>query len=176
VPLLRETVGPRRWAAVVGGFIGALIIIRPGSSLANPAVLLLLANTMCYALYQIATRRTGAIDNAETGIVYAALVGTVVTSFIVPFVFTAPTRLDQLALFAGLGIFGGFGHYLVTRAFQYGPASVISPFGYVELIGTTALGYLIFGDFPDFWTWIGVAIIVASGAYIAMRERRLRRP
>jgi drug/metabolite transporter (DMT)-like permease len=174
MPLLGETVGPRRWTAVLVGFIGVLIIIRPGAGLADPAILLLLGQSTCYALYQIATRRGGAHDSAETGIVYAALVGTITTSLAVPFVFEAPRSVMDCALLAGLGLFGGFGHYLVTRAFQLAPAAVISPLGYVELIGTTILGYVVFQNLPDLWTWIGAGIVVASGIYIAMRERRLR--
>ena len=83
------------------------------------------------------------------------------------------STLDFL-LFCSLGLLGGAGHYLVIRAFQYGPAAVIAPLGYVELIGTTILGYAIFGNFPDAWTWLGAAIIIASGVYIAFRERRRR--
>ena len=175
VPLLREAVGPRRWAAVAVGFIGVLVIVRPGSGFANPAVLLLVGAAACYALYQIATRRSGAHDNAETGIVYAALIGTIVMSVLVPFDFEMPHRWTDYLLFAGLGVFGGFGHYFVTQAFRLGPAALISPLGYVELLGTTIMGYLVFGNFPDFWTWIGAALIIASGLYIALRERRLRR-
>jgi drug/metabolite transporter (DMT)-like permease len=174
VPLLRDPVGWRRWSAVAVGFAGALVIIRPGAGLNDPAVLVLLGAAAFYALYQIATRRGGAYDSAETGIVYAALVGTIASTLVVPFVFEAPRSLRDLFLFLGLGLFGGFGHYFVTRAFQHAPAAVISPLGYVELLGTTILGYLIFDNFPDAWTWVGAAIIIASGIYIALRERRLR--
>jgi drug/metabolite transporter (DMT)-like permease len=173
VPLLGEPVGPRRWTAVFVGFIGVLIIVRPGSDLMNPATLLLFGSSSCYALYQIVTRRSGAHDTAETGIVYAALVGTLATSLVVPFVFKPPTSLQDSLLFLGLGVFGGFGHYLVTRAFQLAPAAFVSPLGYVELLGTTVLGYLIFGNVPDAQTWLGAAIIVAAGLYIALRERKL---
>jgi drug/metabolite transporter (DMT)-like permease len=176
VPLLREPVGWRRWSAVVVGFAGALVIIRPGAGLNDPAVLVLLGAAAFYALYQIATRRGGAYDSAETGIVYAALVGTIASTLVVPFVFEAPRSLRDLFLFLGLGLFGGFGHYFVTRAFQHAPAAVISPLGYVELLGTTILGYLIFDNFPDAWTWVGAAIIIASGAYTAARERRRAAP
>ena len=176
VPLLGETVGPRRWTAVAVGFFGALIIIRPGAGFTDPAVLLILGSSTSYALYQIATRRSGAHDTAETGIVYAALVGTAAASFVVPFVFEWPHHGFDAVLFLGLGLFGGFGHYLVTRAFQFAPAAVISPLGYVELIGTTILGYFAFGNFPDAWTWVGALVIIASGVYIAARERTLRRP
>ena len=174
VPLLRESVGWRRWSAVLVGFAGALIVIRPGSGFHDPAVLLLLLSSLAYALYQIATRWVGQYDNAATGIIFAALLGSLVMSFAMPFVFIMPRTVLDTALFCSLGLLGGFGHYLVIRAFERGPAAVISPLGYVELVGTTILGYLIFGNFPDFWTWIGAGVIIASGIYIALRERRRR--
>jgi drug/metabolite transporter (DMT)-like permease len=95
-------------------------------------------------------------------------------SFVLPFVFVLPHNPIDIALFLGLGVLGGAGHYLVIRAFQSAPAAVIAPLGYVELIGTTTLGYLIFDNFPDLWTWVGAAIIIASGLYIALRERGRR--
>lgn len=174
VPLLGEPVGPRRWAAVAIGFLGALVVIRPHSGLDNAAALLVLGSTGCYALYQLVTRKVGTTDAAETGIIYAALAGAVVMSFVLPFTFKLPVRPLDWALFLCPGLFGGFGHYLIVRAFQDAPAALLSPFGYLELIGTTILGYLIFGNFPDGWTWVGVAVILASGAYVAYRERRVR--
>jgi drug/metabolite transporter (DMT)-like permease len=175
VPLLGESVGPRRWAAVLVGFIGVLVVVRPGTGTLAPATLLLLASSTCYALYQIATRRSGVDDSAETGIIYAALVGTVAMSLLVPFSFEVPHHLADALLFASLGVFGGIGHYFVIRAFRLGPAALIAPLGYLELIGTTTLGYLVFNNFPDSWTWAGASLIVASGIYIALRERRRRR-
>src|SRR5262249_17016924 len=175
VPLLRESVGPRRWSAVIVGFIGVLIVVRPGSGQLSSATLLLLCASGCYALYQIATRRSSQHDSAETGIIYAALVGTIVTGALVPFGFEPPHGLFDTALLASLGLFGGVGHYFVIRAFRLGPAALISPLGYLELVGTTTLGYLVFHNFPDSWTWIGVGLIVASGIYIALREPRRRR-
>jgi drug/metabolite transporter (DMT)-like permease len=174
VPLLHESVGIRRWSAVVVGFAGALLVIRPGSLMRDPAILLLLLGSAAYALYQIATRWVSFYDAAATGIVFTALLGALVTTAILPFVFVMPRSTLDLALFCSLGVLGGAGHYLVIRAFQAGPAAIIAPLGYVELIGTTILGYLIFGNFPDLWTWIGAAVIIASGLYIALRERRRR--
>lgn len=174
VPLLGEQVGPRRWSAVLVGFAGALLIIRPGSGLANPAVLLLLVSAACYALYQIATRWVAFYDGAATGIVFAALLGSLAMSLLLPFVFVWPRSLFDLAMFVSLGLIGGAGHYLIIRAFQCGPAAVLAPLGYIELIGTSILGYLIFGNFPDGLTWTGAAIIIASGLYIALREHRRR--
>jgi drug/metabolite transporter (DMT)-like permease len=171
VPLLHESVGWRRWSAVIVGFGGALLVIRPGTGLHDTAVLLLLLSALAYALYQIATRWVGHYDNAATGIVFAALLGSLVMSLAMPFVFVPLRSWFDGALFCSLGLLGGIGHYLVIRAFQLGAAAVIATLGYVELIGTTILGYLIFSNFPDGWTWVGAGIIIASGIYIAMRER-----
>jgi len=172
VPLLGESVGWRRWSAVLVGFVGALIVIRPGSGFRNPAVLIMLLSAAAYALYQIATRWVAAYDDAAVGIIFTALLGALATSLALPFAFVMPKSLTDLALFASLGLLGGSGHYLVIRAFQCGPAAVIAPLGYVELIGSAALGYLIFGNLPDLWTWAGAALIIASGCYVALRERR----
>jgi drug/metabolite transporter (DMT)-like permease len=172
VPLLRESVGWRRWSAVLVGFAGALMVIRPGSGFTDPSVLLLLASSLAYALYQIATRWVGRYDNAATGIIFTALFGSLAMSLAMPFVFVMPLTLLDGLLFGCLGFLGGFGHYLVIRAFQFGAAAVIAPLGYVELVGTTVLGYLIFANFPDLWTWVGAGLIIASGIYIAWRERR----
>jgi drug/metabolite transporter (DMT)-like permease len=174
VPMLREPVGPRRWAAVGIGFIGALIVIRPHASPDSWAALLVLGSACSYGLYQVMTRKGGTHDSAATAIVYAALVGTVVMSAIVPFHFRLPARALDWALFAALGIFGGFGHYFVVRGFQNASAAIIAPFGYIELVGATLLGYAVFGNFPDGWTWVGVAIIVACGVYVGYRERKRR--
>jgi drug/metabolite transporter (DMT)-like permease len=174
VPLLREQVGIRRWSAVFFGFLGALLIIKPGTGLHNPAVLLLLASSGAYALYQIATRWVMAYDSPATGIIFAALLGSLATTAVLPLVFVMPKSLADLAMLVSLGCLGGLGHFLVIKAFQAAPASVIAPLGYVELIGTATLGYLIFATFPDALTWVGAVIIIASGLYIAMRERRRR--
>jgi drug/metabolite transporter (DMT)-like permease len=174
VPLLHESVGWRRWCAVLVGFAGALLVIRPGKGFADPAVLLLLLSALAYALYQIATRWVGRHDNAATGIIFAALVGSLAMSLAMPFIFIMPRTLLDGLLFCCLGLLGGLGHYLVIRAFQLGHAAVIAPLGYVELVGSTGLGYLIFGQFPDLWTWVGAGVIIASGVYIALRERRRR--
>jgi drug/metabolite transporter (DMT)-like permease len=174
MPLLGERVGRRRWSAVAVGFLGAVLVIRPGGGVHDPAVLLLLVSSGAYALYQIATRWVAAYDPAATGILFSALFGALAMSLVLPFVFVMPRNLADLLLFLSLGLFGGGGHYLIIRAFHHGPAAVMAPLGYVELVGTTVLGFLIFGNFPDLWTWVGAGIIILSGLYIALRERRLR--
>jgi drug/metabolite transporter (DMT)-like permease len=171
VPLLHETVGWRRWSAVIVGFGGALMVIRPGSGFHDPAVLLLVVSAVAYALYQIATRWISQHDDAATGIIFAALLGSLAMSVLLPFDFILPRSLLDLALFCCLGLLGGTGHYLIIRAFQLGQAAVIAPLGYVELVGTVILGYLIFDNLPDLWTWLGAGVIIASGIYIALRER-----
>ena len=175
VLVLGEKVGWRRWSAVAIGFIGVLVIIRPGLGEVHWAVLLALGSTLCYSVYQILTRGLGAGDNAATTIVYTALVGTFMASMVVPFYWSPPVDHWHWLLFAVMGLCGGFGHYFVVKAFQYGEAAVVAPFGYAQLIGTTILGYYIFGDIPDFWTWVGTAIIVGSSAFIAYRESLNRR-
>jgi len=175
VPLLHENVGWRRWSAVFLGFIGAVIVIRPGGGFHDPAVLLLLASSGAYALYQIATRWISAYDSAATGIVFAALLGSLAMSLVLPFVLVLPRTPLDLLLFCSLGLFGGGGHYLLIRAFHLAPASVMAPLGYLELVGAVTLGYLVFGNFPDLWTWVGAGIIIASGVYIALREQKRRR-
>lgn len=172
LPLLGEPVGLKRTAAVLVGFTGVLLILRPGAGMIDPALLLLCGQATCYALYQIVTRRAGAYDSAETGIVYAAFVGTAAASLAVPFAFRLPESLGDVALFLGLGLFGGVGHYCLTRGFQFAPAALLSPLGYSELLGTTLLGWLVFANVPDAFTWAGAAVIIASGLYVAGRRSR----
>ena len=175
VPLLGERVGLRRWAAVVVGFIGALIIIRPG--LNTPAfdgtalgIVLLLFSAATFALYQILTRKLSGQDSAETNIVYTALIAAIVTTFIMPFVLVMPKGVGDGLLFALVGVVGGFSQYFIAKALEQAPASVVSPYLYGELLLAAMVGFAVFGDFPDHWTWLGAAVIAASGLYIAYRE------
>jgi drug/metabolite transporter (DMT)-like permease len=171
-PLLGERVGGKTWAAILVGFAGVLVIIRPGAAPVSLPVLCMLGAAACYAVYQIVTRRTRDLDSPETGIVYVALVGTAVTSLAVPFFFETPRSLLDLGLFCAMGFFGGFGHYILMRAFQLAPASLLSPLGYTELITATILGWLIFHTIPDALTWLGAAIIIGSGIVVASQGRR----
>lgn len=176
MPLLGERVGPRRWASIVVGFGGALIIIRPGTAAMDPAAFLALAAATCYALYQIATRRLSRSDPPMTTLFYSALVGAGLTSLVVPFAWIAPRSLgDGLAL-AALGVIGGLGHYLLIKAFDAAPAATVSGFGYFTLVWATLLGFLAFGDLPDAWTVVGALVIAGSGLYILHRERVRKGP
>jgi drug/metabolite transporter (DMT)-like permease len=176
VPMLGERVGPHRIGAVLLGFAGALIIIRPGVDDTSWAALLVVCSASSFALYSVLTRKMAGVDSAETMITYAALVGVAVATLGLPLLpWVWPQGWLDLALFIGIGMFGGIGHLFVIKAFQHAQASVISPFNYVQLAGSTVLGYLLFGDFPDAWTWTGAGIIVGSGIYMAYREG-LRQP
>lgn len=171
VPFLAESVGPRRWAAVCAGFIGALIVIRPGMGDTSLYILFFVGSTLCSTFYALMTRKYAGEERPEVSATIATLVGTVAGAPMALMTWETPVEPLPIALFAVIGIFAGLGHYLFTVAFQHGPAAVISPFSYLQLIGAAIFGLILFGDFPDQWTWIGGAIIMASGLYIAHRER-----
>ena len=173
IPMLGEKVGVHRWGAVAAGFVGALVVLRPGSGGLPPEVWLIFGTALSFAVYQILTRQLADTDSLAATATYTVLVQFVVTSVLLPFQFTWPSA-DQTAAwlaFAGIGLLGGFRHFFVVKAYEHAPASFISPFFYLELVGITAMGWLVFGDFPDAWTWAGAGIIVASGLYITHRER-----
>ena len=170
VPLLGEKVGWRRALAVGVGFAGAMIIIRPGIDM-RWAALLFVASAFCSTFYQITTRHLASYDSAATAATVAAAVGLVALTPIVPFFWETPEDSLTVALFLGLGVFAGFGHFLLTSAYRYAGASTLAPFSYAHLLGAAVVGFILFGDFPDLWTWVGAAIIVAAGLYVAHRER-----
>ena len=174
MPLLGERVGPHRWASVVVGFLGALVIIRPGTEAMDPAALLALGGASCYALYQIATRRLSATEAPLTTLAYTALIGVLATSALMPFLWLPPAPMHWFAMI-GLGLLGGIGHFALIKAFQFAPAATVTPFGYSNLIWAVLFGYLIFGDLPDGWTVSGALVIAGSGLYIAHREQTLAR-
>ena len=175
VPLLRERVGLRRWTAVAIGFAGALVIIRPGSTLFDPWALLVLVSASYYAVYQIWTRRLTLVDSPETLIVYTAAAGALVTTVTIPWLARVPDSLGDLAAFAGLGLVGALAHLCIVQALRRAPASTVSPIGYFELVTAVLFGYAVFGDLPDAATWAGAALIIASGAWIAFRGGRSAR-
>jgi len=174
-PLLGERITVMRLASVVIGFAGVMIVIRPGSSVFQWASLMMLGSAICYALYQIFIRRVAAVDQPATTAFYCALGCTLATSFLVPFHWKTPANWRDLALMISLGISGGFGHYCVARAFSYAPASLIAPLNYTQMIGSVAVGYLMFAEIPDFYTWIGSAVIIAAGLLVGWQGRP-RRP
>lgn len=167
--ILREHVGARRWSGVVIGFIGALIVIRPGTSMVQPAAVFAVAAACCYALYQITTRQLSHYDAPLTTLSYTALVGALLSSLAAPFGWVWPDA-QGWALMALAGLIGGVGHFCVIKAFQAAPAAVVAPFGYTSIVWSTCFGFIIFGDLPDMWTIAGGAIIIGSGIYILHRE------
>ena len=169
--LLGEPVGPRRWAACGVGFIGALIVVRPGHEEVNWYTLLIVASAVCSAFYQLFSRRYGQTERPDASATMATIVGTLVATPLLPFEWIIPTWGWDMVLFIGMGVMAGTGHYFLTIAYSQAPAAVISPFNYAQLVGAAILGYLIFNDVPDMWTWIGAAVIIASGLYIGHRER-----
>jgi drug/metabolite transporter (DMT)-like permease len=170
MPLLREYVGPRRWASVFVGFLGALIIIRPGTEAMDPAALFALGAAGAYGLYQIATRRLSGSDTAYTTLFYSGSVGALATSLFVP-LFWVPPSPEDWAIMASLGLFGGLGHFALIRALEAAPIATVTPFNYASLLWATLLGFVVFDDLPDVWTALGAAIIAGSGLYIVYRER-----
>ena len=169
-PLLHERVGAGQWLTIAVGFLGALVIIRPGFGQTSAYALLVFGSAICYSLYQILTRHVAGVDRPETSVTYSALVGTVLLSAVVPFYWRAPTAPSQTLVLVSLGLLGGLGHYCVARALLWGPASILSPFHYTQLVVAALAGYLVFGDVPSAWTWAGAAIIIASGLCIVWRE------
>lgn len=169
--VLRERVGRWRWSAVAAGFIGALIIVRPGVGVFQWAALLALAAGVCHGCYLLTTRRLSGSTRPLVTLLYTALPGFLATSLALPLVWTPPTPQDWM-LMAAMGAFAVSGHFLVIRAFEHAPATIVAPIGYAEIVAATAVGYVGFGDLPDAWTWAGIAVIVASGLVITLRERR----
>ncbi len=168
--LLNETVGIRRWLAVLVGFVGVLIIIRPGFQTLNVGVFLALGSGLGSAIALILTRKVSGIASAMATTVHANFYGTLMTTVIVIFFWQTPT-LNQVFLFILLGFFGTLGNYLTLKAFTYAEVSLLAPFGYAEMINAVILGWIFFGDFPDGWTFVGIAILVACAIYISLRER-----
>ncbi len=174
VPMLGERIDAKRLAAVLVGFCGVLVVIRPGSEVFQPAALLIVGSAFCYAVYQVFTRKVAGIDRPETSVMYSALIGTVVMSFVVPFAWRTPDNVTDILLLLTLGLLGAGGHWCVAKAMTYGQASVIAPFQYWQIIGSVLVGYLVSGLFPDAYTWVGAGIIVACGVTLAVAESRRR--
>jgi drug/metabolite transporter (DMT)-like permease len=174
-PLLREPVGAGRWIAVAIAFTGALVIFRPGTALMQIAVLVPLAAAGVLSLYQTSTRLISRHDPVLTTFIYTPLVGLVVTSAAVPFVWVTPAPMDWL-LMAGLGLFGGGAHFAVINAFAAAPAATVAPFNYSGILWAGIYGYFLFGDLPDAWTVTGALLIILSGIYIFRQEHPARPP
>ncbi len=168
--VLGEAVGIRRWSGVCIGLIGALIIIRPGLGVFQPASLLALGAAACMAAYQVATRMLSAADGIWTTMLYTAGVGTLIASATVPFFWTTPS-LTEAVLMVAIGMIGGFGHLSLVYGLSQAPASMLAPFNYTALVWATLFGFVFFAELPDPMTLTGAAIIVGAGLYVWHRER-----
>jgi len=175
VPLLSETVGWRRWAAIGVGFIGVLVMLRPGTGVFQWAALVVLCSVVFYSLLMITTRALKFTENTASLIFYPQVGMSMTGVLIAPWFWTTPTPVD-FGLFALAGIVGSVGILCITHAFRLAPAAVVSPFEYTALIWATLLGFLLWDELPDSVTVAGALIVAASGLYIIYRETRKARP
>lgn len=175
-PMLGEWVGWRRWTAIGVGFFGVLLVARPGFGGLHPAALLSLGSAICYAIYVISTRVLSRTDSNETTLFYSNLVGAVAMLPVIPFVWSTPENAFIVMLMVLIGALGSGGHFLLIVGHRLAPASVLAPFIYTQVVWTTAMGFLVFGDVPHGWTIVGGLIVVSSGLYLLNRERKVGKP
>ncbi len=170
---LKERVGRRRWTAVIVGFIGVLLVIRPGIVEFNWASLASLGTGLCYAIYLIVTRSLKDTDNGLLTLLLTSIIGTVVLSIYLPFVWVNPS-LNQLLLAANMGFIAALAHGLIIISYNFSDASKLAPLGYFEIIPNIIIGYIWFSDFPDKYTILGLLVIILSGIYVFRRERIIK--
>jgi drug/metabolite transporter (DMT)-like permease len=173
--MLAERVGTARAIAVGVGFVGAMIVVRPGSGAYHWAAFLIFVSAATSAMTQVLSRKVAGHDAPETSNTYMVVAGFVLTSLPLPFVWQTPANTWDSLLFVSLGVLGGLGHYCLVRAFELAPAPFISPFNYAQILGAAVLSAVVFGQVPDLWTWVGAAVITLSGIFILLYERLRRR-
>lgn len=171
VPMLGERMDGARLAAVLVGLAGALVIVRPGAAVFTVYALLPIGMALCNALYQILTRKVAGVEHPLTSLVWGAIVGTVLLSFTLPFAWVTPSGTWHWVLLAVIGVLASVGHFVLIRAYDYASATGLAPFFYTQLVWVMLLGWLVFGDFPDGWSLLGMGIIVVSGLYLVGRQR-----
>ncbi len=170
---LNEKVGVRRWSAVLVGFVGSLIVIRPGYLDINLATIAGLGTGFFYGIYLVITRKLHSTDSPLLTLLLTGVVGAIIASFFVPIVWVNPS-LNQWLWLGFMGIFACLGHICLIYSLRYADASKLAPFGYFEIIPNIILGYLIFSDFPDVWTFTGLIVICSSGYYVFRREVKVK--
>ncbi|MEM1038649.1 MAG: DMT family transporter [Pseudomonadota bacterium] len=174
-PLLGERVGIWRWIAIIVGFGGILVAVQPFGATFHPAVFLSMAAALCFSFYAILTRKLSETESTATLQFYAGLVGTVT---LLPFALLQwqnPANAMDWAIMIGLGFFGWFGHELLTRAHEYAPASTLTPYTYAFILYLAIWSALVFNDWPTWSTVLGASIVIGSGIFIWLRERKLER-
>lgn len=173
-PLLGEWAGWRRWLAILAGFVGVLIITRPGVGVFAIGHVYALCAMLSNCIYVIMTRRLAATETPESLILYAALAPVVLLAPTLPFTVSLPEDAWHWLILLSLGFWGALGHWFLIRAYRIATASALAPYPYLQMVWMIGFGWLIFDQLPDWWTIGGAAIIVASGLYIVHREHRLR--
>lgn len=173
--ILGEPVGARRWTAVTIGFVGTLIVIRPGTGALHPAVLLVLLAAALFATRQVVSRAVAGADRVATTVAYTALTASALLTVPLPFVWRWPTGGLEWALLVSIATLAAAGEILVIKSLELAQAVVVAPLQYTLLLWSTLWGFAVFGHLPDLWTWVGAAIIVASGVYTLHRERAATR-
>ena len=171
VPILREKVGIHRWSAVVIGFLGVIIIVRPGTEFWHIASIMPLLGAFFFALFQIMTRLLSATENTYTTLFYTGLGGLGWSSLMVPFVWSPMLRIHFFVFFS-IGIMGAIAHLCMISAFDRAEASFLAPYNYTKLLWVAVLGYIIFDDIPSLEMWLGAFIIVSAGFYVFSREKK----
>ena len=171
--VLRERVGPRRWAAVAVGFVGTLIIIRPGLVEVNPGTFYALGSGVALGSYLVMTRHIAGAANAMVLTFQTSTIGAALMTLALPLLWQMPDPAQWLML-VGLGVVATLGHVLITMAYEHGEASLLAPLAFTEIIMATVFGWWFFNDLPDRWTVLGVAILIGSAIYISIRERRAK--
>jgi drug/metabolite transporter (DMT)-like permease len=172
VVFLGEKVERSHWLAILAGFLGVLIIIRPGTGVFVWASLFPLGSAFTTAIYQVLTRRIAGLESVFTSIFYPGFIGLLTFSLILPSAWTVPQSGLHLALLITAGLLSAASHLILIKAFDYAPASRLAPFTYSQMVWATLMGYLVFGNFPDFWSLAGIFILAAGGIYLATHLRR----
>lgn len=170
-PILGEWIGWRRWIAILIGFAGALVVIRPGTGALHPVAFLALGGSCAYALYNISTRALAPYDSTQTTITYSAMVGVIAATLPLPWIWQTPTEPLVIGGMVLVGLFGLVGHLFLIMAHRFAPAGVLAPFIYLQIVWVIVSGFVVFGDVPAYWTLIGAGIVIASGLYLLYRER-----
>jgi drug/metabolite transporter (DMT)-like permease len=174
-PFLGEWIRWRRMLAILVGFSGILVAVRPGMTAFDPALLLALGSMLCYAVFMLLTRYLAAFDAPEVTLFYSLLAGTFIMGPLAMVDWVWPKDVLTWVLLVSMGFWGGLGHFIFILAYRHAPAGVLAPFIYLGLITHGAGGYLVFGQVPDSWTLAGAAIVIASGVYLVHRERVVHR-
>ena len=172
VPILKEKVGIHRWTAILIGFTGVIIIIRPGGEFWQFVSIMPLLGAIFFALFQIFTRLLSGTEKTFTTLFYTGLGGLGWSSILVPFVWVVPSQIHIL-VFLAIGTLGAVAHLCMINAFDFAEASLLAPFNYTKLLWVTVFGYWVFDDIPSLDMWVGSGVIVSAGLYVLYREKKV---